>query len=83
MDVWDASFDLTRAAAPGASWPDELPVDRVRAAVERLKGAGVASVEDCRGAPPGLRWVTVYEPGDARPRSGGPWTRSHPGSRRR
>ena len=72
MDVWDASIDLTDAVLPeGDGTP---PLERVRAAVERLEGARIVSVEDCRGAPAELRWVTLYEPGDARPCFGGPWS---------
>ena len=71
MGRWDASIDLTSAVLQDE--PGPLPIERVRAAVEALEGAAFVSVEDCRGAPANLRWLTLYEPGDARPRSGGPW----------
>ena len=81
MDRWDPSIDPTHTIL---SQGDGTPsIELVRAAVERLDEARIVSVEDCRGAPPELRWVTLYEPGDARPRFGGPSSELASGSRRR
>ena len=71
MQRWDASIDLISAVPRGKH--GRLPIERVRAAVEALQGAAIVSVEDCRAVPSSLRWLTLYEPGDARPRSGGAW----------
>lgn len=69
----DASIDLSDAVLHGLHRRCSLPTERVRAAIERLEGAGAISDEDCRGAPAPLRWVTMFRHGEARPLEGEPW----------
>ena len=65
---YDVSIDLTEAIlSPGM--PPSRAAELVRAAVRALPGAGWVSVEDCRGAPPGLRWVTTSRRGARRRRA--------------
>ena len=73
MPVWDASVDLTSALLPAIAARAALPIDLIRHAVQQLEGAGEVSVEDCRGAPESLRWVTVYRHGEGLRRTGTPW----------
>ena len=70
MLYFDVSVDLT-------TLPPDMPparaIELVLSAVRAIPGAGWGSVEDCRGAPPGLRWVTTYAPGRSTPMDGGDW----------
>ena len=67
---FDVSVDLTEATLPHGMPPGRAN-ELVLAAVRAIPGAQLVSVEDCRGAPPGLRWVTTYQPGRSLPMESG------------
>ena len=69
---FDVSVDLTEAVMP-LGMPPGRAAELVLAAVRAIPGAQFVSVEDCRGAPPGLRWITTYQPGRPLPTEGGEW----------
>jgi hypothetical protein len=71
---FDASIDQVDAILPGsARMSDTVAADRVRAAVERMPGAGWTSVAACPGVPSGSEWIRVYRPGCAEIMGGGEW----------
>jgi hypothetical protein len=70
---WDCSIDLVSAhLEPGSAAPGDA-VERVRAAVERLPGAGWISVAWC-GPLPASRWLRVYPRGMSMEPEGDEWT---------
>lgn len=69
---FDVSVDLTQGTIPSGMPPDAA-IAKVQAVIRAIPGAGFLSVEDCRGAPDGLRWITTYQPGHSAPMEGGEW----------
>ncbi len=69
---FDVSVDLTHGTMP-PGMPLDLAVAKVQDAIRAIPGAEFVSVEDCRGAPTTLRWVTTYKPGRSLPMEGGEW----------
>jgi hypothetical protein len=71
---FDARVDLTDdMLPPNTGLSDAEFVGRVRAALQALPGANWIDVECHRGVSDSRQWLAVYEPGNARPRSDGPW----------
>ncbi len=69
MLQFDASVDLTEHNIP-PGMPPAVAVERARAALGALTGAGWVSVEWCGGAPAEASWVRIFKRGAAEPLPG-------------